>query len=71
MFLFPSLQVLLDRKEISGDQIEYILINYPSGTPVNLVLEEQSPGSLPLLEAELGRDLVFSSYIPSKEEIAL
>eukprot|EP00268_Persea_americana_P045697 TRINITY_DN4673_c2_g1_i3.p1 TRINITY_DN4673_c2_g1~~TRINITY_DN4673_c2_g1_i3.p1 ORF type:complete len:957 (-),score=199.60 TRINITY_DN4673_c2_g1_i3:587-3457(-) len=68
--LVKTVRVLIDRKEINGDQIEYILNNYPSGTPVNLVLEEENPGSLPLLEAELGRDLVLTSYASSEEETA-
>lgn len=47
-----SSQVLLDRKEISGDHIEFILDNYPAETPVDLVLEERDPGTLPFFERE-------------------
>lgn len=69
--LVKTVRVLLDRKEISGDEIEFILNNYPAETPVNLVLEEENPGSLPFIEAELRRDLVLSSVTSSKEEIPL
>ncbi|XP_068665190.1 probable inactive ATP-dependent zinc metalloprotease FTSHI 1, chloroplastic [Aristolochia californica] len=67
--LVKTVRVLLDKKEISGDQIEYILNTYPAETPVELVLEEENPGSLPLFEAQNGNDLVLSSLTPSEERI--
>ncbi|XP_051132762.1 probable inactive ATP-dependent zinc metalloprotease FTSHI 1, chloroplastic [Andrographis paniculata] len=48
--LLKTVKVLVDRKEISGDEIDYILDKYPAQTPTRLVLEEQNPGSLPALE---------------------
>ncbi|GFP98060.1 ATP-dependent zinc metalloprotease ftsh [Phtheirospermum japonicum] len=50
--LLKTVKVLLDRKEISGDEIDYILDNYPSQTPTSIVLEEKNPGSLPIFEQE-------------------
>ncbi|CAA6671512.1 unnamed protein product [Spirodela intermedia] len=50
--LVKTVKVLLDRKEISGDHIEFILDNYPAETPVDLVLEEREPGTLPFFERE-------------------
>ncbi|XP_077212557.1 ftsH extracellular protease family [Tasmannia lanceolata] len=67
--LVKAVQVLLDKNEISGNHIELILDRYPAETPVNLVLEEENPGSLPLFKEEHGRDLVLSSLTLSKEEI--
>ncbi|KAF9622738.1 hypothetical protein IFM89_032918 [Coptis chinensis] len=46
---FPKNVVLLDKKVISGEQIEYILDQYPAETPVRHLLEE-NPGSLPFFE---------------------
>lgn len=48
--LFIIMKVLLDNKEIRGDQIEFILDSYPTETPVKVVLEEKNPGSLPFFE---------------------
>ncbi|KAI3468595.1 hypothetical protein Pfo_025258 [Paulownia fortunei] len=48
--LLKTVKVLLDRKEISGDEIDFILDNYPPQTPTSLVLEERNPGSLPFFE---------------------
>lgn len=59
--LLKTVKVLLDRKEMSGDDIEYILDNYPAGTPVKLVLEERNPGSLPLFEEGRYQSLVTAS----------
>lgn len=65
--LFQNLQVLLDNKEISGDQIEFILNSYPAETPVKLVLEEKNPGSLPLFKVDGDRDMVLSPLLSMKE----
>ncbi|CAI9094336.1 OLC1v1030060C1 [Oldenlandia corymbosa var. corymbosa] len=46
--LLKAVKVLLNQQEISGDEIEFILDNYPPDAPVNLVLEERDPGSLRL-----------------------
>ncbi|KAK4382494.1 putative inactive ATP-dependent zinc metalloprotease FTSHI 1, chloroplastic [Sesamum angolense] len=50
--LLKTVKVLLDRKEINGYEIDFILDNYPPETPTSLVLEERNPGSLPLFEDE-------------------
>ncbi|KAK6117499.1 hypothetical protein DH2020_048756 [Rehmannia glutinosa] len=50
--LLKTVKVLLDRKEISGDEIDFILDNYPPQTPTSMVLEERNPGSLPIFEQE-------------------
>ncbi|GER41528.1 ATP-dependent zinc metalloprotease FtsH [Striga asiatica] len=50
--LLKSVKVLLDRKEISGYDIDYILDKYPPQTPTSTVLEERNPGSLPIFEQE-------------------
>lgn len=42
--------MLLDQKEISGEEIDFILNSYPQHTPVNCILEEKDPGSLPFFE---------------------
>lgn len=62
--LVKTVKVLLDGKEISGDQIEFILNNYPAETPVKLVLDEKSPGSLPLFKLNEDSDLALSPPSP-------
>ncbi|KAJ0986121.1 hypothetical protein J5N97_004477 [Dioscorea zingiberensis] len=54
--IIPRGQVLLDNKEINGDQIEFIIDSYPAETPVNLVLEEKNPGNLPDFHMEVEHD---------------
>lgn len=44
------LQVLLDQRELTGEEIDFILDNYPPQMPTSLVLEERDPGSLPFFE---------------------
>lgn len=46
------MQVLLDKKEIIGKHIDYIMNNYPADTSPDLVLEEKDPGSLPFFETD-------------------
>lgn len=48
--LLKTVKVLLNHKEIRGDDIEFIIDNYPPQTPTSLVLEERDPGSLPFFE---------------------
>ncbi|XP_078429108.1 ftsH extracellular protease family isoform X2 [Wolffia australiana] len=64
--LVKSVKVLLDRKEISGDHIEFILDNYPENTPVEHVLHESDPGRLP----SLGRDSEMLPSPPVQEQLA-
>lgn len=46
--LLKTVKVLLNQKEISGEEINFIIKNYPPHTPTSLILEERDPGSLPL-----------------------
>ncbi|XP_074317600.1 putative inactive ATP-dependent zinc metalloprotease FTSHI 1, chloroplastic [Silene latifolia] len=55
--LLKTVKVLLNQKEISGAEIDYILDNYPAETPVSLLLEEEHPSSLPLFSEGRGRKL--------------
>ncbi|KAL7159897.1 hypothetical protein ABFS83_01G058300 [Erythranthe nasuta] len=48
--LLKTVKVLIDQKEINGDEIDFIIDNYPPQTPTSLVLEERNPGSLPFFE---------------------
>ncbi|KAG4187522.1 hypothetical protein ERO13_A08G112300v2 [Gossypium hirsutum] len=50
--LLKAVTVLLNQKEINGGEIDYILNKYPPQTPLNLVLEEENPGSLPFIKQE-------------------
>ncbi|KAK1302473.1 ATP-dependent zinc metalloprotease FtsH [Acorus calamus] len=68
--LVKSVKVLLEKREISGDQIDFILNNYPVGTPLKVVLEEKNPGSLPFIEASRQRDMMLSLNSPVEEEIS-
>ncbi|CAN6470829.1 unnamed protein product [Victoria cruziana] len=67
--LYKTVQVLLERREISGEEIEYILDTYPADTPVDRVLNEENPGSLPFSHEKV-RKFAFSS-VPSSEEESL
>ncbi|RAL50987.1 hypothetical protein DM860_005343 [Cuscuta australis] len=50
--LLKTVKVLLKQKEISGEEIDFILSNYPPHTPASLLLEERDPGSLPSFHQE-------------------
>ncbi|XVF12947.1 hypothetical protein REPUB_Repub08aG0164200 [Reevesia pubescens] len=50
--LLKAVKVLLNQKEISGEEIDFILNNYPPQTPLSLLLEEENPGSLPFIKQE-------------------
>lgn len=56
------LQVLLNKKEISGKEVEFILDNYPANTPTSLILAEKDPGSLSFSDQdkEQGHDLEYN-----------
>lgn len=47
------LQVLLDQRELTGEEIDFIIENYPPQTPTSLVLEEREPGSLPFFQQDV------------------
>ncbi|WOK91468.1 putative inactive ATP-dependent zinc metalloprotease FTSHI 1, chloroplastic [Canna indica] len=65
--LVKTVKVLLDNEEISGEQIELILNNYPSETPVKLILEEQNPGTLPFFEVDGKHDAAPPNLVPIGE----
>ncbi|XVF10389.1 hypothetical protein REPUB_Repub07fG0178700 [Reevesia pubescens] len=50
--LLKTVKVLLNQKEISGEEIDFILNKYPPQTPLSLLLEEENPGSLPFIKQE-------------------
>lgn len=50
--LLKTVKVLVDKKEISGDEIEYIIDQYPAETPIKHLLEEENPGSLPYFDLD-------------------
>lgn len=56
--LLKAVKVLLNQMEISGEEIDFILNNYPPQTPVSLLLEEENPGSL-RFNKEQGRELEY------------
>ncbi|RVX00840.1 putative ribonuclease H protein [Vitis vinifera] len=58
--------VLVEQKEISGEEIDFILNSYPPQTPVSCLLEEENPGSLPFGRQEHGLKLEDALLTPSK-----
>lgn len=62
------MQVLLEQKEISGEEIEFILDKYPPQTPISLLLEEDDPGSLPFVRRDESREIEYALVNQSKEE---
>lgn len=56
----------MEQKEISGEEIDFILDNYPPQTPVSHLLEEKNPGSLPFSRQEQGLKLDDTMLTPSK-----
>ncbi|XP_057802494.1 probable inactive ATP-dependent zinc metalloprotease FTSHI 1, chloroplastic [Salvia miltiorrhiza] len=51
--LLKTVKVLLDQRELTGEEIDFIIENYPPQTPPSLVLEERDPGSLPFFQQDL------------------
>lgn len=45
--LAKAVYVLIEMQEITGDDLDVIIDQYPADTPVHLVEEEENPGSLP------------------------
>ncbi|KAE8717160.1 FtsH extracellular protease family isoform 2 [Hibiscus syriacus] len=56
--LFKAVKVLLNQKEINGEEIDFILNMYPPQTPWNLVLEEENPGNLAFIKQEQEQEQV-------------
>lgn len=67
--LLKAVKVLLNQKEISGDEIDFILNKYPPQTPLNLLLQEENPGSLPFVRQEQELELEYTMLTPSKAEV--
>ncbi|XP_040366329.1 probable inactive ATP-dependent zinc metalloprotease FTSHI 1, chloroplastic isoform X2 [Rosa chinensis] len=66
--LLKTVKVLLQHKEISGEEIDFILNKYPPQTPVKLLLEEENPGSLDFMKQEEKRELQFALPTHQKGE---
>ena len=62
------MQVLLNQKEISGEEIDFILDKYPPQTPITLLVEAESPGSLPFVKEGENREVEYAFASHSKEE---
>ncbi|KAL0727161.1 hypothetical protein Bca4012_023254 [Brassica carinata] len=54
--LLKTVKVLLNQKEISGEAIDFILDHYPPETPLNSLLQEENPGTLPFVPEHLRRE---------------
>ncbi|KAK3228122.1 hypothetical protein Dsin_007984 [Dipteronia sinensis] len=66
--LLKTVKVLLNKKEISGEEIDFILNNYPPQTPLSLLLEEENPGTLPFIKKEQGNEFEYALVNHSKGE---
>ncbi|XP_015896062.3 probable inactive ATP-dependent zinc metalloprotease FTSHI 1, chloroplastic isoform X1 [Ziziphus jujuba] len=66
--LLKSVKVLLNQQEIRGEEIDFILNNYPPQTPVSLLFEEENPGSLPFVRQEQDREFEYALVTQSKGE---
>lgn len=66
--LLKTVKVLLKQKEISGEEIEFILDKYPPQTPISLLLEEDDPGSLSFVRRDESREIEYALVNQSKEE---
>ncbi|KAK2385252.1 FtsH extracellular protease family [Trifolium repens] len=65
--LLETIKVLLNQREMSGEEIDFILNKYPPQTPLHL-LEEEIPGNLPFMKEQV-HDLEYTIQTQSKEEI--
>ncbi|XP_058732136.1 probable inactive ATP-dependent zinc metalloprotease FTSHI 1, chloroplastic [Vicia villosa] len=64
--LLKTIKVLLNQKEMTGEEIDFILNKYPPQTPLHL-LEEERPSNLPFVK-EQARDMEYSIQTQLKEE---
>lgn len=63
--LLKTVKVLLNQKEISGEEIDFIVNSYPPHTPTSRILEEKDPGSLPFFKQEQeSQELEYSLLTP-------
>lgn len=49
--IWEFVQVVMDREELLGEELDLILDKYPAGTPVHLVEDEEEPGELQIPDA--------------------
>ncbi|GMH22637.1 hypothetical protein Nepgr_024480 [Nepenthes gracilis] len=66
--LLKAVKVLLNQKQISGAEIDYIIDKYPPQTPICFLLEEENPGSLPFFIEEQGCELEYAMAHASSQE---
>ncbi|XP_017226438.1 probable inactive ATP-dependent zinc metalloprotease FTSHI 1, chloroplastic [Daucus carota subsp. sativus] len=62
--LLKTVKVLLNQKEITGEEINFIIKNYPPHTPTSLILEERDPGGLPFRQSQEEESEVEYSMLP-------
>ncbi|XP_021754384.1 probable inactive ATP-dependent zinc metalloprotease FTSHI 1, chloroplastic [Chenopodium quinoa] len=67
--LLKTVKVLLNQKEISGAEIDFIIDKYPAETSVSLLLEEEHPGSLPFFSEDQGYELEHALATSSSGEL--
>lgn len=63
-----GIQVLLEQKEISGEELDFILNKYPPQTPISNLLEEENPGRLPFVKQEQKLELDYARLTISQGE---
>ncbi|KAG6577136.1 putative inactive ATP-dependent zinc metalloprotease FTSHI 1, chloroplastic, partial [Cucurbita argyrosperma subsp. sororia] len=74
--LLKAVKVLINQEEIVGEEIDFILDNYPPQTPISVLLQEENPGSLPFVgrgrdrerEQEQERDFEYAAIPQSTSE---
>ncbi|KAG6688317.1 hypothetical protein I3842_11G118700 [Carya illinoinensis] len=66
--LLKAVKVLLEQKEISGEELDFILNKYPPQTPISNLLEEENPGSLPFVNQERKLELEYARLTTSQGE---
>ncbi|XP_050943072.1 probable inactive ATP-dependent zinc metalloprotease FTSHI 1, chloroplastic isoform X2 [Cucumis melo] len=54
--LLKAVKVLITQEEIIGEEIDFILDNYPPQTPISILLQEENPGSLPFVRRKRGKE---------------
>ncbi|KAF5734990.1 ATP-dependent zinc metalloprotease FtsH [Tripterygium wilfordii] len=66
--LLKAVKVLLNQTEISGEEIDFILNNYPPQTPLSLLFKEEDPGTLPLFRRDQEPELEYALLTQPKAE---
>lgn len=65
--LLKAVKVLLEQKEISGEELDFILSKYPPQTPISNLLEEENPGSLPFVKQERKLELEYAARLTTSQ----